>query len=100
MSDNVKDFEQSKEKMADAARGRDKVGEQLDKARRKFTDAAGEVETEGQRIVGQGAARKSREALRKSRREGRCWRRERTGWPKEKVRYGYEKARKDMDHSR
>lgn len=97
MSDNVKDFEQSKGKMADtgAEAGR-KVGEQLDKAREKFTDAAGEVE-EKVKDLGQGASRTS-EQVRMSAEKAGVAAKETYGVAKDKVRYGYEKARKDMDH--
>ena len=97
MSDNVKDFDQSKGKMADtgAEAGR-KVGEQLDKAREKFSEVAVDVE-EKVKTLGEEATKASGQARMNAEKVGVAAK-ESYGVAKDKVRYGYEKARKDMDH--
>lgn len=54
MTDNVKDFEAGKDKQTeDSAEGAmGKVSEQLDRAREKFTEVAGEVEKKAKAIGG------------------------------------------------
>ena len=97
MTDNVKDFEAGKEKQAesDAEAAKSKVGEQLDKAREKFTEVAGEVEKKAKAIGG--SAGKASKQVRESAEKAGAGAKEKYGVAKEKVIVGYDKARKDMD---
>lgn len=97
MTDNVKDFEAGKDKQAeeDTAATKGKVGEQLDKAREKFTEVAGEVEKKAKAIGG--SAGKASQQVKESAEKASAVAKEKYGVAREKVIVGYDKARKDMD---
>jgi ElaB/YqjD/DUF883 family membrane-anchored ribosome-binding protein len=97
MADNVKDFEAGKEEGAETeAQGtKAKVGEQLDKAREKFTEVAGEVEKKA-KAIGSSAGKASQQVKDSAEKAG-VVAKEKYGVAKEKVIVGYDKARKDMD---
>jgi ElaB/YqjD/DUF883 family membrane-anchored ribosome-binding protein len=97
MTDNVKDFESGKEKPAtgEAEGAAGKVSEQLDKAREKFTEVAGEVEKKA-KAIGVGAGKASQQ-VKESAEKATEVAKEKYGVAREKVKVGYDKARKDMD---
>jgi len=97
MTDNVKEFDAGKEKQAEggAEGAKGKVGEQLDKAREKFTEVAGEVEKKA-KAIGDGAG-KATQQVKESAEKASTVAKEKYGVAREKVIVGYDKARKDMD---
>ena len=97
MTDNVKEFEAGKEKQSDSASASKKptVSEQLDKAREKFTEVAGEVEKKA-KAIGAGAG-KATQQVKESAEKASVAAKEKYGVAREKVKVGYDKARKDMD---
>jgi ElaB/YqjD/DUF883 family membrane-anchored ribosome-binding protein len=97
MTDNVKDFEAGKEKQteADAEDAKSKVSDQLDKARDKFAEVAGEVEKKAKAIGG--SAGKASQQVKESAEKASAAAKEKYGVAKDKVIVGYDKARKDMD---
>jgi ElaB/YqjD/DUF883 family membrane-anchored ribosome-binding protein len=97
MTDNVKDFEAGKEKQTEATAEstKAKVSEQLDKAREKFTEVAGEVEKKA-KAIGEGAG-KATQQVKESAGKASVVAKEKYDVAKDKVKYGYDKARKDLD---
>ena len=97
MTDNVKDFEAGKDKQTeDSAEGAmGKVSEQLDRAREKFTEVAGEVEKKAKAIGG--SAGKATQQVKETAEKASTVAKEKYGVAREKVVVGYDKARKDMD---
>ena len=97
MTDNVKDFDSGKDKQAagEAESSGSKVSEQLDKAREKFTEVAGEVEKKA-KAIGAGAG-KATQQVKESAEKASVVAKEKYGVAREKVKVGYDKARKDMD---
>ena len=97
MTDNVKDFEAEKGKQTESeAEGtKAKVSEQLDKARDKFTEVAGEVEKKAKAIGG--SAGRATQQVKESAEKASVAAKEKYGVAREKVVVGYDKARKDMD---
>ena len=97
MTDTVKDFEAGKEKQTEeiAEDTKGKVTEQLDRAREKFSEVAGEVEKKAKAIGG--SAGKASQQVKESAEKASVAAKEKYGVAKEKVIVGYDKARKDMD---
>ena len=97
MTDNVKDFEAGKDKQTEAGdAGKKKaVGEQLDKAREKLTEVAGEVEKRAKAFGD--TATKATQQVKETAEKAGVVAKEKYGVAREKVKVGYEKARKDMD---
>lgn len=97
MTDNVKDFEAGKEKQAEATgeASKSKVSEQLDKAREKFTEVAGEVEKRA-KAIGEGTGRATRQ-VKESASKASVVAKEKYDIARDKVKYGYDRARKDLD---
>ena len=98
MADNVKDFETPKETQDDDTIevSKSKVTEQLDKAREKFTQVAGELEKQA-KVLGETTSKVSQQ-VKEGAGKASAVTKEKYGVAKEKVKYGYGKARKDLDN--
>jgi ElaB/YqjD/DUF883 family membrane-anchored ribosome-binding protein len=97
MTDKAKEVKAGSEAQPESAvkGGQKKVAEQLEKARQKFSDVAGEVEKKA-RAIGEGASKVGGQ-VKEGAEKASTVAKEKYGVAKEKVKFGYDKARKDLD---